>query len=301
MSVNTKKVSIFIFWAFFLNGVIGVVYHFTVGTLDSPWFVLVAMIGMFTPAAAALIAEKGISKKVFWDLGLRFKFNRWYFIAILVPILLVLAVIPLNSLVPGITLTDGLPYIESQLNDQMPQGEISQAMIVIRSMGHWFPVVAIVTSIIAALVLGPTINAIPALGEELGWRGLLQPELRPLGFWNSSYLVGIVWGLWHMPFILQGYNYPGYPLAGVGMMTLMTMLLSPIFTFFQGKGESVVISAMLHGTFNAIAGLPVLFVAGGNSLTTGVTGVAGLSTLVLANLILYYYRNNRLKVRSGEG
>ena len=70
-------------------------------------------------------------------------------------------------------------------------------------------------SIGQVLMAGPTINAIVALGEELGWRGLLMHELKSLGFWRSSFAIGFFWGLWHLPMIVNGYNYPGYPILGL--------------------------------------------------------------------------------------
>jgi hypothetical protein len=40
------------------------------------------------------------------------------------------------------------------------------------------------------LVLGATVNAVFAFGEEFGWRGDLLWELAPLGFWRASVAIG---------------------------------------------------------------------------------------------------------------
>jgi membrane protease YdiL (CAAX protease family) len=42
--------------------------------------------------------------------------------------------------------------------------------------------------LLIGLALGPTLNAVGALGEEIGWRGFLYKELAPLGFWRCSLL-----------------------------------------------------------------------------------------------------------------
>ena len=34
------------------------------------------------------------------------------------------------------------------------------------------------------------------------------------GFWERSFLTGAVWGVWHMPIIFTGHNYPWNPYAG---------------------------------------------------------------------------------------
>ena len=105
----------------------------------------------------------------------------------------------------------------------------------------------------------------------MGWRGLCR-ELAELGFWKSSWVIGVVWGFWHAPLILQGHNYPQHPWAGVFMMTVMTVLLSPLLGYVTIKANSVIAAAFFHGTFNATAGLALMAVKGGNDLTVGVDG-----------------------------
>ncbi len=66
-----------------------------------------------------------------------------------------------------------------------------------------------------SFTLGPLINTLLALGEELGWRGFLLPSLLPLGQWRAILMSGLIWGVWHAPAILQGHNYPSQPVLGV--------------------------------------------------------------------------------------
>ena len=43
-------------------------------------------------------------------------------------------------------------------------------------------------------------NMLLALGEELGWRGFLVPELTTwVGFRRASLYSGAIWGAWHLP------------------------------------------------------------------------------------------------------
>lgn len=140
-----------------------------------------------------------------------------------------------------------------------------------------------------ALVAGITINAIAGFGEELGWRGLLQKELAYLGFWKSNILIGLIWGVWHAPIILQGHNYPEHPETGIFMMIIFTLLLAPIFSYVRLKAKSVIPAAIAHGTLNATFALDLMVIRGGNDLTVGISGLAGFIALAIANLGLFIY------------
>src|SRR6476646_723686 len=57
--------------------------------------------------------------------------------------------------------------------------------------------------LLRTVVFGMIINSVAALGEETGWRGFLVPELfKDVGYTKSSFIVGIVWAVWHFPLIL---------------------------------------------------------------------------------------------------
>ena len=140
-----------------------------------------------------------------------------------------------------------------------------------------------------ALVAGYTINAVFAFGEELGWRGYLLKTLHNKKFLHVSLITGIVWGIWHFPLILLGHNYPQNPVAGVGMMIILCILLSPMMTYIVIKSKSVITAAIFHGSNNAIAGIVILYIVGGNDLTNGITGLAGFLALLLVNLAFYLY------------
>jgi len=67
------------------------------------------------------------------------------------------------------------------------------------------------------------------IGEETGWRGWMLPELQkrfsPL---KSSILLGLTWGLWHLPLWIIG-AYPGEPDAVVEYLFICP-LLAILFT-----------------------------------------------------------------------
>jgi len=94
-------------------------------------------------------------------------------------------------------------------------------------------------------------SSFAAFGEELGWRGWLLPNLRPLGTWPALLLTGAIWGLWHSPIILLGYNYGRTDLLGVLMMTAWCILLGVIFGWLRLRTASVWPAVIAHGALNA--------------------------------------------------
>ena len=82
----------------------------------------------------------------------------------------------------------------------------------------------------------------------------------------------------------MGHNYPDHPVAGLGMMVLYCLALSPLFTYLTDTLGNTYGAAILHGTNNALAGMPLLFVVGGSDLVIGVTGLAGIASIALLSL-----------------
>ena len=150
--------------------------------------------------------------------------------------------------------------------------------------------------IAAALTIAPLFNTLFALGEELGWRGYLLPKLLPLGQIPAMLISGVIWGIWHAPAILQGHNYPENPVLGVGMMIVFTVLLGIFFSWLYLKTKSPWAPALAHGTVNAVAGLPLLFLTDVNlSLGGSLTSVSGWLALAALVGILCWKREIPLK------
>jgi uncharacterized protein len=70
------------------------------------------------------------------------------------------------------------------------------------------------------------------------------------------------------------------------MMTIFCVLFLPTFTLIRIKSRSVIAASILHGSFNALAGIAVMLVQGGNDLLIGNTGLAGLLVIGGINLII---------------
>lgn len=290
--MRPRKIVLFLLLAYAIAWTLEFGFFALGGHVNSGAFTAIALLCMFAPATAALITQKLVWKEPLRDLGLRAPRLPWLAVAWLLPLALVIVTLALSLLVPGVSLITGLDGLIANLAGMLPPGEVARAQ---REMGQTIlakPGVLLLVSFAQVLIAGPSINAVAALGEELGWRGLMWNELKPLGFWRASFVIGFFWGLWHLPVIVNGYNYPGHPVAGPIMMTLMTILLSPLIGYVRLRAESVFAAAVFHGTFNAAATL-VLFLAGGDVLVTGITGAIGMATLLLANGALWLHLRRR--------
>lgn len=286
--MRAKKIALFLLLAYGIAWALEFSFFALGGRVNTGAFTIIALLCMFAPATAALITQKFVWKEPIRELGLGAPRLSWLAVAWLLPLALVIVALALSLLVPGVSLITGLDGLIANLAGMLPPGEVARAQ---REMGQTIlakPGVLLLVSFGQVLIAGPSINAAAALGEELGWRGLMWHELKALGFWRASLVIGFFWGLWHLPVIVNGYNYPGHPIAGPIMMTLMTMLLSPLIGYVRLRAESVFAAAVFHGTFNAAATM-VLFLAGGDVLVTGITGAIGMATLLLANGALWLH------------
>lgn len=106
-----------------------------------------------------------------------------------------------------------------------------------------------------AILIGPFSGLVITFGEEYGWRGYLQRELEKLGRIKGVGLLGIIWGLWHAPVIMMGYNYPGEPFRGVVMMTLFCVFMSFVLAHAMYKSGGLWTAVYLHALNNGTASL----------------------------------------------
>jgi membrane protease YdiL (CAAX protease family) len=129
-------------------------------------------------------------------------------------------------------------------------------------------------------------NGLFALGEELGWRGWLLPSLQPLGTWPALLISGAVWGFWHSPLILLGYNFGQPNLLGVGLMIGGCMLYGVLIGWLRLRTGSIWPAVFAHGAFNAAGGFLLLVVAAGTSADAVATSPLGWVTWIIMAAVI---------------
>ena len=239
---------------------------------------------MFFPLITALVLQK-IDKEKFNHTGLvNFKIKWSWLVAWLLPMVMTLACIPVNGLMPGVE----LKYNAEQLINQYHVPE-EQQELVREQLGQLPAYLMILITLISGLITGITINAIAAFGEEYGWRNYLVGALREVKFWKAALFIGLVWGIWHFPLILMGHNYPSEPYWGVLLMVVFCVLAGVLELYFVLKTKSMIVAAVMHGTINAVAGMPIYFILGGNDFLNGMTGLSGFIVMAVAILFIWIY------------
>ena len=252
---------------------------------DTPvGFMLFSTVYMFFPLITALVLQ-AIDKEKFNHTGLvNFKIKWSWLVAWLLPLVMALACICVNGLMPGVTLQYNAEQLINQYHVPEEQQELVRAQL-----GQMPAYLMIILTLVSGLMAGISVNALAAFGEEYGWRNYLVGALREVKFWKAALFIGIVWGIWHFPLILMGHNYPNEPRWGVLLMVVMCILLGVIELYFVLKSKSMVVAAIMHGTFNAVAGVVIYCTLGGNDFVNGMPGLSGFIVMAVAILFIWIY------------
>jgi membrane protease YdiL (CAAX protease family) len=112
--------------------------------------------------------------------------------------------------------------------------------------------VALVLFVLLTATLGLVAKTSRALGEEIGWRGFLVPELnKVVGFTGVSVISGLMWAAYHFPVLLFGdYNKGAPAWVSLTCFTLMVVADSFIMAWLTLRSNSLWPAAIFHGSHN---------------------------------------------------
>lgn len=173
--------------------------------------------------------------------------------------------VPRDTFIPRARFTLGMPTQAGWL-------------IIVAAFGY-IAVVAVIPSMIAAL------------GEEIGWRGFLVPELSNwIGSRGACVASGVVWVLWHMPAILwHGYGAEGTPKTyQVACFTAMVMSSAMVLGWLRLKSGSIWPTALVHATHNAVIQLFFDHITAPKAYTAWLVGEFGCAMLLPLIPIAWY-------------
>ena len=129
-------------------------------------------------------------------------------------------------------------------------------------------------------------NAVFAFGEEVGWRGWLLPALRPLGVWPSLLVSGALWGLWHAPVILLGYNFGRADITGVLLMVAGCVAWGVLLGWLRLRTGSVWPAVIGHASLNGLGQFIVFFLPLGATPDAALAGPLGVASWIVLAVVV---------------
>jgi len=196
------------------------------------------MLGAFGPLISALILTRRFDKELgikgFFKKNLNFRIKpKFYVLAIIIPLLITM----IAHYFTNITGIDTLP------NNLFP-AELTVS-----------PFVLVVPYFLLMLLLGGG-------QEEFGWRGFAQEPLQnKFGILKGSTILGLFWGLWHLPlWFIPGEGHEYYSFLAFVLFTISFSIIIGIL--YNLSGKKMVIPWTIHAASNTVIPFfPVLFLS----------------------------------------
>ena len=213
-------------------------------------------VGAFAPALATFIVRKWVTREGFADAGLHphlIKKLPYYLFAWLWPLAGVATVVAVASVL-------GILPVRSDVTPTL-----------------------VVSALAGSLIATPLF-----FGEEFGWRGYLQLRVANGHPLLAAVVTGLIWGVYHYPVILVGFEGFENALLGLIIFPVTTVLLSIMFGWLRAKTGSVWVTCLAHSATNGVGGalLAYLYLGGGSFLLASYVGVLGWIPLGLLCLVL---------------
>jgi len=193
---------------------------------------------MLAPGLAAIVSTISTDRKwksFGWKFPLKYVFMAW-----LIPILYATIAYALIWIM-------GIGEVPNPLF-------IERAKLTIGIESNSVPVIISVSFLyISLFMLIP--SAVFALGEELGWRGLLFPELnKSFSFTKAAIFSSLFWGIWHLPgMLIDGYGEGDTPFAfRLIMFLLLIVFTGIIMSWIWVKSKSIWAVAIFHASHNVV-------------------------------------------------
>lgn len=125
-------------------------------------------------------------------------------------------------------------------------GELNFFVDIFKNPTAWILMVSLIPSFFLAFSA--------FFGEEYGWRYYLQPLLqKKFGLRKGVLLVGIIWGLWHLPINFFYYTSPSMGFISVVSQIITCITLGVFFAFAYMKTGNIWVAVIAHFINNNMA------------------------------------------------
>ena len=108
-------------------------------------------------------------------------------------------------------------------------------------------------SFLVSATYGAVMNCIGGFGEEVGWRGYMLTRLITAGVPKPVFTSGLIWGFWHLPFVVTG-QYAGgsQPWLSALLFLVAVVPLAYLMAYLRLQSGSVWPAVIAHGAWNSI-------------------------------------------------
>jgi membrane protease YdiL (CAAX protease family) len=234
---------------------------------------------MWCPGVAALIVRLATQRNL-RGTGWRWGKTRWQVLSYLAPAGLALVVY-------GLVWWTGIGGLN-------PQGLIESA----KGLPGSVPVILAVFATVGFLP-----GMVFALGEEIGWRGFLVPELaKTMSFTRTALISGAAWAVYHYPLILfANYNSGAPKWYALFAFTWMAVAASFVFAWMRLKSGSLWTAVILHASHNLF--IQEIFdpLTKNRGITKYITTEFGIGLALAYTVAAWYFWRRRAELPQAEG
>lgn len=249
---------------------------------SNPLEIWKAFLLMSTPTLSAFLTSYLFKIKLDLKEKLKFRVTKWTFLSLVLPIIIMI----------GSSIASTILFSDIRFNSDFTGAvEFNKSLSFFQSLAIKDGIIAnksayFITNFIQSISFGWSTSAFLAFGEEFGWRGFLMERLRNYSESARALIIGSIWGFWHFPLILKGYNFPENPELGVLMMMVSCISLSLISNLLKEKTKTAFAPAIFHGSFNNFIWLSLAPLTGNmNSFRVGLFGLSG----IISSLVVFFF------------
>jgi membrane protease YdiL (CAAX protease family) len=108
----------------------------------------------------------------------------------------------------------------------------------------------------------------------------------------------LIWGFWHFPLIVSGYNYPESPVLGAFILFPLTTIFASFFlAWLTIKGQSLWPAVLAHGSVNSFIGA---FIGGMEYQNRLAADILVLAFWAIIALLSYHSLTTSIKRRDSD-
>ena len=276
VAVNWKRVVWYYAVVYFVSYGLVLGFRLAGGSFQDPSWVFFVQISSLMPAVVAMALTRWRWRQpVKSTLAIHLRFDRWMLVALAAPWVLSLLALGFGLAMPGASYDGSLqPAVERTILSQ-------DQLDLLRRLAGQLSLPTIVLLFPFGLITSVTLSFVAGCGEEIGWRGFLYTQLRPLGFWRATLVTGLFWLGWHLPLLALGYGYPQHPGFGILLMAAHLLLFSIGLSYLRERGASSLVAGLFHGATESTVLLAVAPAHGGSDITVGVGSLSWTAAMAV--------------------